>query len=563
MPETRGDPLRSEESVPSSARPALAPLVTVDEPLERDGAWIISDRGVPRARVSAAVASVARCFTGTETVAQIADRLGEPWSPADVGGIAARLAAAGMLRGSSGDRRGKGPSWLQYRPPLTVQVSFGDPRRLFAVFRPLTRLAIGAPGLVVALLLGVAAAVATVAGRHDIVGVLQRPVALPVAVALAVAIVLTTLAHEVGHGAVLSSFGGSPRRIGAMLFYLAPAFFCDVTDGWRLSRRRQRVAVALAGPAVHLGCAALSMTAARFADDPQVHAALVLYALCCVAIALLNLLPFVQLDGYLALMAALDRPHLRRHAMDAAAQALGARLLGIRGVGRAAPGEGRRGWLVAYGLGCRLFPVLLVGVVLHRSATSVAGLSVWTALAYLATLAVVAAVAVVGAVRGLRRLAAARPDRRRLAVTAVTSAAVLAGILWLVPIAPQLHVGFVHHDGTVRLVASRASDLPPAGVEVMLERRGILSSSTLGAAVVTPGAAVGERVDLEALTPIAGSGLHTSAWTIEATVPAGRRDLPAFGRASFRDGETRTIAEWLWVSFIARPLDGLRTEDGR
>lgn len=562
MPESRGDHLRFDESAPDSARPALAPLITVDEPLDPDGSWIIAHRGVPRARVSAAVAAVARSFTGAETVVQIADRLGDPWSASDVSGIAERLAAAGMLRGAKAGRRIRGPRWLQYRPPLTLQVSFGDPRRLFAALRPVTRLALGASGLAAAILLVVAGLVATILGWADIVGVLQRPVSLPLVGVLAGAVVLTTLAHELGHGAVLSAFGGSPRRMGAMLFYLAPAFFCDVTDGWRLSRRGQRVAVALAGPAVHLLCASLSIVAAGFAQDAQVHAALVLYAISCLAIALLNLLPFVQLDGYLALMAALDRPHLRRHAMDEAASAFGVVLLGIRRGERESSDAARRAWLVAYGVGCRLFPVLLVGVVLHRYATSVAGLAAWTALSYLATVAVVLAVAAVGAVRGVRRLAARRPDGLRVAMTAVGSAAVLGAVLWLLPIAPVQHVGFVNEGGPVRLVATRAADLPPTGAMVSLETRGVLTSRALGTATVASQPGVREHVALEASAPISGSGLRAPAWTAALEVPPGL-DLPDFGRAGFPDAQSRTVAGWLWQTFIKRPLEGLGTESGR
>src|SRR4051794_25423060 len=43
--------------------------------------------------------------------------------------------------------------------------------------------------------------------------------------------------HEFGHAAALRRGGGTPGAIGAGLYLIWPAFFTDVTDGYRLSRR--------------------------------------------------------------------------------------------------------------------------------------------------------------------------------------------------------------------------------------------------------------------------------------------------------------------------------------
>ncbi|MCR2185631.1 hypothetical protein NSX52_24025, partial [Salmonella enterica] len=80
---------------------------------------------------------------------------------------------------------------------------------------------------------------------------LTTPMPLTGLLILIAVLSLATLLHEAAHGLTLARFGGSPRRAGFMLFYLTPAFFVDVTDGWRLPKRSQRVAIALAGPAVH------------------------------------------------------------------------------------------------------------------------------------------------------------------------------------------------------------------------------------------------------------------------------------------------------------------------
>ncbi|MBO9625495.1 MAG: hypothetical protein J7484_03870 [Microbacterium sp.] len=548
--------------------PALAPLVTVDEPLGAGGSWIIAHDGTPKARVSGAVATAAARFTGGRTAAEIAAELGSPWTAAEVESIAGRLAAAGLLAetdpGARRPRRAAGR--IRFRPPLTVQWSFGDPTALFRILRPVARVVMGAPGAIVGGIVVLAGVVSAISGCADAVAVLERPVPLSVVVALTAAIVLTTVVHELGHGAVLSLFGGSPRRIGAMLFYLAPAFFCDVTDGWRLSRRTQRAAVALAGPAVHLLCAAIAAIAAHVTTASELRVALVLYALSCLAICLLNLLPFVQLDGYLALVAVLDHPYLRRDALHAADVAVARAVFGIRltadGVTADAPAlRERRGLLVCFGVLCRLFPIALVGVVLHRYVTSIAGLGVLPALAYFALLALVVGVAIRTAIRGVRALMARRPTLLRSIIGTLVIAAVGTASL-LCPVRAS-HQGGVLVDGDgdgARLVLTDGQTPPPAGTVVQIESNGVLLSEHLGAATVSAAAPRREEADLSALVPISAAGLTTAAVTVELDrIDA---DLPRYARARIPDPGVRIVADWLLHTFLLRPLDAFGTEHG-
>ena len=542
-----------------SSRPQLGPRITVDEPIDERGAWIIADEGVPRARVSAPVAEAARRFTGARTVTQIAEDLGPPWTSSDVDTIVQRLATAGMLTGTTRRRTERGSGRLRFRPPLTVQLSVGDPRALFAALRPATRILIGRAGAVGGPGIVAAGMIVAIVGADDIARVLRQPVPLPAVFVLGAAIVLTTLVHEIGHGAALSRFGGVPRRIGAMLFYLAPAFFCDVTDGWRLGRRGQRVAVALAGPAVHLVCAAAAMLVSRWVSAPTAHVVLVLYALSCVVIAVLNLLPFVQLDGYLALMSALDRPHLRREAMREASEVLGGVLLGTRRDDTGRTATGGHAMFVAYGVGCRVFPVLLVGYMLYRSAGTVAGLGTVPAAAYLLTLALVLVVAGTGVARGVRAAAVRSPEPRRIVGTTVVGAALAVIVLFLIPIHPMIQLGYASSaGGTVRLVASSADQLPRPGTPIVLESNGIVLRSTVGTGTVGGGEPERETVDLAALVPLTQSTLTTPVSTVSLVdVEPGAGGLPEYGRAEYADAGSPTIGGWLWRVFLIRPLSAL------
>ena len=61
--------------------------------------------------------------------------------------------------------------------------------------------------------------------------------------------ILTILAlHEFAHGLACKHFGGEVREVGVlMVYYVFPAFYCNVTDIYRIGRRRERLWVIFAG----------------------------------------------------------------------------------------------------------------------------------------------------------------------------------------------------------------------------------------------------------------------------------------------------------------------------
>ena len=131
---------------------------------------------------------------------------------------------------------------------------------------------------------------------------------------LIVFVIFVVSLHEFAHATILVYFGESPRRIGIMLFYLIPAFFCDIINAWRLPNKNQRVIIALAGVVSTFGIAGIVSTIYTVTDTKYswlAIAAAILYIE-----SLLNLLPFIKLDGYIALMAYLDEPKLRDLAME-------------------------------------------------------------------------------------------------------------------------------------------------------------------------------------------------------------------------------------------------------
>lgn len=149
------------------------------------------------------------------------------------------------------------------------------------------------------------------------------------------AMLLIVALHELAHAVTCKHFGGRVHRIGLMLLYLQPVMYCDVSDSWRFQERDHKIAVALAGCFAQALISALLVLAWGLAHVD----ALLMLALVNVAVALVNLLPFVRLDGYWVAVHLFDEPQLR-------AKAFGAVLALARG--RAAPL--RQPALLAFGI---------------------------------------------------------------------------------------------------------------------------------------------------------------------------------------------------------------------
>lgn len=173
-----------------------------------------------------------------------------------------------------------------------------------------------------------------------------------------VALYLAVFVHELSHAATLVAYGGVSRRVGFMLFYLVPAFFCDVTEAWKL-KPAERAKVALAGIAAQGNLGAIAGVLSFFLPRDLATPAAA-FSVLCLLYGALNLIPFVKLDGYIALVGYLDKPNLRSRCMDEAKD-------WIRDLvfpARSRPAAERSPLRLAYGLLCIVFPLLiLIGVV--------------------------------------------------------------------------------------------------------------------------------------------------------------------------------------------------------
>jgi multidrug efflux pump subunit AcrA (membrane-fusion protein) len=129
--------------------------------------------------------------------------------------------------------------------------------------------------------------------------------------------VITAL-HEFAHGLACKHFGGEVREVGVlMIYYVLPAFYCNVSDIYRLGRRRERLWVIVAGIYWQLMVSATSaalwliLTPYTFISD-----FMFLIFLGGTLNIIFNCNPLIKLDGYYALSQWLRIENLQKRSAD-------------------------------------------------------------------------------------------------------------------------------------------------------------------------------------------------------------------------------------------------------
>jgi len=115
----------------------------------------------------------------------------------------------------------------------------------------------------------------------------------------AVALFCVKILHELGHAVTAKRYGCRVPTMGLALLVLFPVLYTDTSETWRLTSRRQRLAVGAAGIATELAVAALATLAWSFLPDgPARSAAFFLATTSWVLSLLVNVNPFMRFDGY-------------------------------------------------------------------------------------------------------------------------------------------------------------------------------------------------------------------------------------------------------------------------
>lgn len=136
--------------------------------------------------------------------------------------------------------------------------------------------------------------------------------------------------HEFGHAIVAKRAGCRVPTMGVAVMLGVPVLYTDTTDTWRLTDRRRRLGVVLAGVGAEMLVAGVALFAWSFLPEgaPR-QIACALATLSVVTSLTLNLNPCMRYDGYFALSDLLDVPNLQERGFTLAREHLRHVLLGL------------------------------------------------------------------------------------------------------------------------------------------------------------------------------------------------------------------------------------------
>ena len=121
--------------------------------------------------------------------------------------------------------------------------------------------------------------------------------------------------HELGHAYTATRFGCRVPTIGVAFMVMMPVLYSDVSDAYRLTDKRKRLAVAAAGILAELGLAAVATWLWVFLPDGPLRSLAFVVATSSWIMSLsVNLNPLMRFDGYYLLADGLGVPNLQDRA---------------------------------------------------------------------------------------------------------------------------------------------------------------------------------------------------------------------------------------------------------
>ena len=119
--------------------------------------------------------------------------------------------------------------------------------------------------------------------------------------------------HETAHGLTCKHFGGKVEKMGFMLMYFAPTFYCDVTQIWIYGGRFERLWTIISGIWSDLIlCVFATFIWWSTATGMLIHDfAYKIMMVTGIGVSVLNLNPLIKLDGYLIFSELVAEPSLK------------------------------------------------------------------------------------------------------------------------------------------------------------------------------------------------------------------------------------------------------------
>lgn len=180
---------------------------------------------------------------------------------------------------------------------------------------------------------------------------------------LVVCLAVVKILHELGHAMACHHFGCECHEIGVLFLVFTPCMYCDITDSWTLTDKRQRMTITAAGIYVELMLASMATLLWWVTTDSLLSALCVnVMFLCSVNTILFNGNPLLRYDGYYLLSDWLEVPNLWQRSRALLSNLTGRLLFGTPR--EAALPEERPFAVGAYGVLSVVYRLLVVVVIL-------------------------------------------------------------------------------------------------------------------------------------------------------------------------------------------------------
>lgn len=172
-----------------------------------------------------------------------------------------------------------------------------------------------------------------------------------------VIITVSIITHELAHGFTTTHYGREVGGFGLMPYYGGIAAFCDTTDIW-MAPRFSRFFVSFVGPYTNLFLGSLiGIFSYTFVEDALIVSILVKAGFVNYMLAILNLNPLLEWDGYYMIMDYLELPNMRKRSFRFLREKLVSKLRDKEGFSR----EERI--LGIYGIGSLIYTVFVILVI--------------------------------------------------------------------------------------------------------------------------------------------------------------------------------------------------------
>jgi putative peptide zinc metalloprotease protein len=176
----------------------------------------------------------------------------------------------------------------------------------------------------------------------------------------AASLLVSKIAHELGHGLVAKRHGCRVPTMGVAFMVLYPVLYTDTTDAWRLTERRRRLAIDVAGMGAELMLASAALLAWSLLPDGPLRSVAFVWATTTWILTLaVNLSPFMRFDGYYILSDLLDLPNLQDRSFALARWRIRELLFGFGDPPAEAWRPGMRRFLVAFAVATWAYRFLL------------------------------------------------------------------------------------------------------------------------------------------------------------------------------------------------------------